>query len=1082
MKKKFLKKSLVVFLVFMMTFSGLTQFLSMRKVHAQNYLYQACYPDAASGTVKFELKYDDGGTNPSYAYVVGDFNNWTYDAKYKLTWQQDSDGVWKMINSAAILPGDHNYKYRVHYGNTDPDKDNDGWVPDGNNLTFNMPNPSVTAGMAINASRNQVVPGGTVNLVTNSQNTDGSVQDLSAIYSIDPAIDGATVDNSKGILTVKSSVADGTQINIKAFASDGKTVAKTIRVVASDPLAGQNTVSYFRNDKNYAGWNVWAWQTNNNGSAYNLGEDTDFGKIAGIGSNPNFILRQSVSGNDWAQKTADLSIPQGAKEVYVVDGDNTVYTDFKKAIDSTYPQITSAIMDSANQIVAYSNTIPQDGTSFDVYANGIKIDGTTQTINDKKVIINIPSIPNFDPNMLIEVRPTKLLSAAKVTMRRVLDSYFYSGNDLGATYTADKINLKLWAPTAAAVNVMTYTDNSVSPDSGTPTAMSRDAATGVWSVSLDRSSFYGKYYMYQLEFYPTTSYSQTTYAVDPYATAVGLNGNKGALISMDDIGTIPSVWNPNNKPELKNPEDSIIYEMHIRDFTIDANSGVDADKRGKFLGAAETGTVYHDTNGTTDSSVKTGIDHLKELGVTHVHLLPVFDFGSVDESNTTDPNNRNWGYDPKNYNAVEGSYSTNPGDPKVRIKEFRQMIEAMHDAGIRVIMDVVYNHMLTTTNMDNIVPGYYFRSDDQGHYTNGSGCNNEVASDRPMIHKFIVDSTKQWVNDYSIDGFRFDLMALIDTDTIKDVTNSIKAINPTEIVYGEPWDAGGSSLDPSKATVKGTQKGNHFAVFNDNFRDALRGNNTPGKGYVNDGANSDTTGKVMVGLKGSIDDFTASPEETINYAEVHDNYCLWDQLTMTLGKIPDQYRNGLDTSNVLNDNIVKRDLLTQGILYTAQGIPLTQEGSEFLRTKKGDGNSYKSSDDINQLDWKNEKDFKQVFDYNKGLIQLRKEHPAFRMTNANDIRNNMDVYTAYYNPNIIITHLKNNANGDKWANIVVIYNPTSDTYNFNDGKTSLADPLGGQWHCVVNDTQAGTTPIGDVFSGRPTVKPYSMMVLYDQEN
>jgi len=1077
------KKAISIFLTLTMIFNTLLQIFSGVVVHAQDFQYSACYPDAASGTVKFIVKYSDGGVNPSDAYVVGDFNNWSFDSKYLLTWQQDpNDGVWKMMGRFSVAPGTHDYKFRLHYGSGSNDPNNDQWIDpnggNGGNGTFTL--QALTEGMKISSSRNQISAGETVSLVSDLYNIDGTIVELTPSYSIDPAISGVSVDNN-GTLRVDGTVKDGTSINVKAVTSEGKVAVKTIKVVNSDALAGQKKVQYFRYDANsYEGWNVWAW-TGDKASSYCFNESTDFGKLAGIETNTNFKLRKSISGNDWAEQAGDMAVPEATKELYVVENDNKIYTDFRQAVNAAKPKVINAIMDSKNQITAYLTHIPKDGTSFEVYANGNKIEGTTSNIYDKKVMVNIPSTFNLDPSMNLEVRANKMFNSCKVTMRSVLDSYYYSGNDLGVTYTEDKINLKLWAPTAANVNVMSYSNYADAPESGVAVPMIRDEATGVWSASLGRNNFYGKYYMYKLNFSDGSFSGKTTYAVDPYAAAVGVNGDKGAFVALDDVDTLPAGWNGTSKPELKNPEDSIIYEMHIRDFTIDANSGVDSDKRGKFLGAVQSGTVYHDDNGNADSSVKTGVDHLKELGVTHVHLIPVYDFGSVDETKPSDPNNRNWGYDPKNYNAVEGSYSTNPNDPKVRIKEFRQLVQGMHDAGIRVIMDVVYNHMQSTANMDNIVPGYYFRSDAQGNYTNGSGCGNEVASDRPMVHKFIVDSSKHWANDYNIDGLRFDLMSLLDTDTIKDATNSIKTINPTNIVYGEPWSGGSSSLDPNKQTVDGTQRNNHFGVFNDTFRDALRGSNDPGKGYINDGANSDTAGKVQEGIKGSINGLTADPEETINYAEVHDNYCLWDQISKSLGQSPEQYRNNIDSNNLLNDKLVKMDILAQGIVMTSQGIPLTQAGGEFLRTKKGDGNSYKSPDDINEVDWKNKKDYSEIFNYNKGLIQLRKEHPAFRMTNAADIQGNLGVWTAKYNSNIILTNLKNHANGDKWNNIVVIYNPTAYEYNLNDGATGFPTPAGGNWHCVVNDTQAGTTDIGSPFSGRPTVKPYSIMVLYDEE-
>ena len=556
-----------------------------------------------------------------------------------------------------------------------------------------------------------------------------------------------------------------------------------------------------------------------------------------------------------------------------------------------------------------------------------------------------------------------------------------------------------------------------------------------------------------------------------------VRGEKGVLLDINDKESKPKYWKNDKRPFIENMEDTILYEMHIRDFTIDENSGVSQRIRGKFLGAVQEGTFYIDKE--SKKKCKTGIDHLKELGITHVHIMPCFDFDSVDEKKINDKSNRNWGYDPKNYNVPEGSYATNPYKPNVRIIEFREMVKKFHENGIRVVMDVVYNHMASTENLENIVPYYYFRTGDFCGLTNGSGCGNELATERPMVRKLIVDSTIHWVKNYNIDGFRFDLMELIDKETIDEIVLKVKEIDKNIIIYGEPWKADYSPV--KNGTYKGSQKGKDFSIFNDTFRDAIRGDNSPSWGYINcDAHNRDKAWSVIEGLKGSIYTITKLPRESINYVSAHDNYTLWDQIekSMDCNIENGQYQNIRD-KNIFENYKVRQLVLGVGIILTAQGIPFLHSGVEFLRSKQGDYNSYRSLDNINKINWADKIKYYEVFSFIKGLIKIRKGHKAFRKSSDLDIRNNQNIFFINNDENsgVIISHLYNNSD-DKWENILVIYNATSiDDYDVN---YKIPKSHSGKWNIVVNNKYAGENIIDTVDENNiPKIKSHSMLMLFE---
>lgn len=546
-----------------------------------------------------------------------------------------------------------------------------------------------------------------------------------------------------------------------------------------------------------------------------------------------------------------------------------------------------------------------------------------------------------------------------------LNKLEYNG-DLGAKYSKESTKFTLWAPTANEVSVYLYEDEKSIP------MVKGDK--GQWEVVID-GDLKNKFYNYKVKIN-----EKINTVVDPYAYAVGVNGEKSMVVDLES--TNPKGWENDIKPEFKNATDAIIYEMHVRDFTIDESSEVEKEFRGKFKGISQ----------------KNPISHLKELGVTHVQLMPISDYKSVDESKM-DELQYNWGYDPQNYNVPEGSYSTNPNDGNVRIKEFKELVKALHEEGIRVIMDVVYNHTYDTeTSLFNLaVPNYYYRTDEEGNFTNGSGCGNEVASQKPMVRRYIKDSVVNWAKEYHIDGFRFDLMGLHDIETIIQIREELDKIDKSILVYGEGWAGGATPLKEDEAALKlnAPKFGkNQIGCFSDDIRDGVKGDVFIAKstGFVNGGENFEETIKfgIVASTKHSQVDYSKviysdkpwanEPYQTITYASAHDNYTLWDKLQLTVD----------DDSINKEEKLIKMNKLVASIVLTSQGISLIHAGEEISRTKVNeDGslveNSYKSPDSVNKFDWNRKDKYKDVFNYYSGLIKLRKTYKEFRLTSNEDI-------------------------------------------------------------------------------------------------
>ena len=628
--------------------------------------------------------------------------------------------------------------------------------------------------------------------------------------------------------------------------------------------------------------------------------------------------------------------------------------------------------------------------------------------------------------------------------------FTYSADDLGATWTETATTFRVWAPTATNVKINLYeTGDPSSPDLIDQVEMTADV-NGTWVAKLEGNR-HGVYYTYQVDVN-----GNSVEACDPYARTTGVNGMRAMIIDLDS--TDPEGWENDKDPHYDdNITDAIIYELHVRDLSVDASSGI--TNKGKFLGLIEAGT-------TNSQGKPTGLDYIKGLGVTHIHLLPSYDYATVDESNLA-ANEFNWGYDPKNYNVPEGSYSTDPYNGEVRVSEFKQMVKGLHDNGISVIMDVVYNHVYDAKGFcfNQIVPQYFSRVDPFGAYSAGSGCGNDTASERSMVKKYIVDSVTYWADEYHIDGFRFDLVGLIDTETVNAVVEEVHKTHPNVIFYGEGWTMSTTMTKEGyeMATQRNSDKTPNFAYFSDTIRDALRGpmTNNSQKGYASCGSGYAST--IASCFKGT-PSWASSPTQTVNYASCHDNLALFDRITLC-------------TKDYSLEDQVKMNNLAAAIVMTSQGIPLFQAGEEILRSKplpdgSYDHNSYKSPDSVNSLKWDHLNDpvYEDVYNYYKGLIAFRKAHPSLRMTTAQAVEENIK---AIVDPNstVLAFEIKGGANGEANDGMYVIFNSKEEAVSM--------DLPEGNWTIYINGEDAGTTPLGSA-SGSVTVDPISAMVLVNE--
>ena len=622
-------------------------------------------------------------------------------------------------------------------------------------------------------------------------------------------------------------------------------------------------------------------------------------------------------------------------------------------------------------------------------------------------------------------------------------AYTYTGSDLGASWTKRKTVFRLWAPTAAAVKINLYQSGTAGTDDLIEQLDMKPDIKGTW-IAEKKGDQNGVYYTYLV-----TVDGRTVEVCDPYARTTGVNGKRAMILDL--ASTNPKGWNKDKDPHAGgNFTDAVIYELHVRDLSSDPCSGI--KHAGKFLGVIEQGTRNR-------RGVSTGLDHIKDLGITHLQLLPIYDYGSVDEAALDKPQ-FNWGYDPVNYNVPEGSYSTDPENGAVRVMELKQMVKGLHDNGISVIMDVVYNHVYITEQfcINQIVPGFFSRIADGDVRSNASGCGNDTASERAMVRKYIVDSVKYWADEYHIDGFRFDLVGLIDVDTINEVMEAVHKDHPNVTFHGEGWNMQSQVTKPNVAM---THQGNAhlvpgFAFFNDTIRDLLRGSvfdahatgfiaGAPGKEYLLE--------ECFLGMPG----WCPAPSQSINYASCHDNMTLFDRITQT-------------SFGASMTDCIRMNKLAAAIILTAQGIPFLQAGEEMLRSKPlGNGrfesNSYNSPDRINSLKWidLNRATHQDVFKYYKGLIAFRRAHPALRLMTAAEAHANIS-FVSGMEPNVVA--FLNVADPKETLYVV---------FNGNRVEKKITLPR-GKWNVCVNDLCAGNEVLETV-EGQITVPAISAMVL-----
>lgn len=655
-----------------------------------------------------------------------------------------------------------------------------------------------------------------------------------------------------------------------------------------------------------------------------------------------------------------------------------------------------------------------------------------------------------------------IISCTMSKKQETTDGYpVYTGTDLGVTYKPEMTAFRVWAPTAEAISVRIY-DQGHEGHVLQTLEMIPDKQ-GTWLLEL-KGDWKDHYYTYQA----TINGQLMNEVPDPYATAVGVNGNRGMIVDM--AATNPEGWEQVQRPPLASFADMIIWEIHLRDFSIHSSSGI--SHKGKYLAFTEEGTM-------SPEGQKTGIDHMVELGITHAHLLPVFDFYTIDETRLDIPQ-FNWGYDPKNYNAPQGSYSTDPFDGSVRINEFKQMVQALHKNGIRVIMDVVYNHMYDAASspFEQLVPGYYFRMEADGSFSNGSGCGNELASEKTMVRKFIVESVLFWAQEYRIDGFRFDLMGLHDITTMNLIRKELDKIDPMIFMYGEGWTAGATPLPEEDRAVKiHTPKLQGIAVFSDDIRDGIRGAwwDAHDPGFM--AGKHGTEESIKFGIVAATQHpqihydkvnyskapWADSPLKTITYVTCHDNPCLWDKI--------------LDTCNECSkEDKLDMQKLANAIVLTSQGVPFLHAGEEIVRTKFGEHNTYNLPDSINQLVWHNKAKYREIFDYYRDLISLRKNHPAFRMPTTEMIQKHLSFFEIN-KPLVVGYQISGHANNDPWKDILVFFNA-------NDRSVDVELP-DGEWTIVA--TKYSIEEKGSTIGGynrtqqdKTTIPDRSMLILVDK--
>lgn len=799
-------------------------------------------------------------------------------------------------------------------------------------------------------------------------------------------------------------------------------------------------VFYRRNDNNesysnYDKWRIWAWDTDGgNGWWYEFTKYNAYGVICDIPvadvaangesiSNIGIVITtcqsQTATWSGTYSKDPDSDLlgevaptnPGGIQKLYAKSSTTRLFYTQSSVFMSTMSTVRYVDKRTVYVMIDTNKTdFKIYSRRFEVFINGLA--ETSFSVEDsitKKVAnvifaecnlvfkkdINISDVVTVGYKFSESFTDSSTMLLTKYfDSDEFISEYSYTGDDLGVSFAGSptmpsSTTFKLWAPVCSSVTLKIYNSgdyvNDLTPANTYEMTYGED---GVWSHTVN-SDLSNKYYTYTV-----VNSLGTNEVVDPYAKSAGLNGRRGMVVNFAVLNSEIDGWDLDTRPEFgDNGTDASVYEIHVRDMTINPNSGVTESKRGKFSGLAETGTTY--TEGST--TVTTGLDHMEELGITHAQIQPFYDFSSIDESTldtSMGEDNYNWGYDPQNYNVLEGSYSTDPTDGAVRIREFKEMVMAFHEAGININMDVVYNHTssFTDSNFQKIMPYYYHRTKSGGVPYNGSGCGNEMASERFMVNKFVRESCEFWIDEYHLSGFRFDLMGLMDNQIMIDIYQDCSVLYEDIMIYGEPWTGGTSKLKGGTSSTALTSQqtlqsslaqsyfagdGNYVGAFNDVIRNAVRGDNAPGLGWVC-GLSTNASG-ILPGIEGVFGSSakTIEPEQVINYVSCHDNYTLYDQI---IGKVG---------SRSLNNVYSQAEM----VVFTAQGVPFMQEGEDFMRTKAYDdggttkysGNSYNVGDFINNMDYSLKIENLSMFEWFKDLVAFRKDNSQLTLSSRTEI-------------------------------------------------------------------------------------------------
>ncbi|MBR4027758.1 MAG: type I pullulanase, partial [Lachnospiraceae bacterium] len=817
-------------------------------------------------------------------------------------------------------------------------------------------------------------------------------------------------------------------------------------------------VNFFIDKTKEGNWGLWLWDDVGTAAIFPYFEANEEGKLTisyNVKSNAGwvgFIVRDDSWNKDPdGDRTVDVSQFVGGEiNVYLESGKAEFTVDDTNVVKGA--KVKTAVYENDTIVVTTSMEVENPAEAFTVICEEteVAIKSVEKTAENTYVLTFEEGLDLTKAyNVVFNGNTFDVSMPSIYKTESFINDYTYNGDDLGATWTAEKTTFKVWAPLASEAKVYLYDNGKAGEGTRIAEIAMEKADKGVWVAEVE-GDLNGTYYTYYVN-----NAGEKSEACDPYAVTTGVNGDRAMVIDLDS--TDPEGWENDENPNAIGPNnftDAVIYELHVRDASIDESSGVSAANKGNFLGLTEHG----------DNTI---LDHMVDLGVTHVHLLPVYDINSVNE----ETDGFNWGYDPKNYNVPEGSYSSDPYNGDVRVKEMKEMVQTLHENGISVIMDVVYNHVADAGNycFNKIVPNYFSRMNENGGYNSNSGCGNDTASEHVMVRKYIVDSIKYWAEEYHIDGFRFDLVGLIDTITINELMKEVWSENPNVVFYGEGWEMNSYDTGVSMTIQNNANEVPGFAFFNDTFRDAVKGsvfdNTLPGWVSGQDGLEETIEQSFMgASIWGSAQTVCPTPLQTINYTSCHDNNTLYDRLKLTWPEASE-------------DVIIKMNNLAAAYTITSQGVPFIHAAEDFLRSKPladGSGydhNSYASGDEINSIKWNMLEDeaTRDVYEYYKGLIAFRKDHAALRMTDAEDVTASITAIDGL-DANVVAFAIDGTIANDD--DLFVIFNP-------NEEATTVALPE-GNWDVYVDVDDAGTDVLATVDT-EVEVDAISTMVLVKAE-